>query len=281
MVVGNISVGGVGKTPLTIHLVKTLQKHNIFVGVILRGYKGSVTTPMICNKNSDVKMVGDEAILYANCDIPVCVFSNRYLAGLELLKNYPSLDMIIMDDGLQHYALKRDYEIVVIDTTRYFGNKFVLPNGPLRETVSRVKMADVLVLNGDSQQSNDLDNIKIPIIYQNLAINKIYNPKLDYYYSIEELNTMKITVMVAMGNPERFCQFLIKNGINITNKLFYADHYYYQEQDIPNNSDIILVTSKDYTKLKQYNNSKIVIVTIDVILSNNYLENILINIKNK
>jgi tetraacyldisaccharide 4'-kinase len=273
VVVGNISVGGVGKTPLTLHLATKLSLKQINVGVILRGYKGNATTPIICDKNSDVRIVGDEALLYANSDIPVCVFKNRYLAGLELIKTYPNLDIILMDDGLQHYSLYRNYEIVVVDTSRYYGNRYLLPNGPLRELVSRTNRANILVLNGNSVSHNikQLANIRIPQIYQIISLKSIYNPVLNHYYSICELQNLDITVMVATGHPERFCQFLIEQGIKIKYRVFYPDHHYYHESDIPNNSDIILVTTKDYTKLSIFNHPKIAIVYIDTSLSSNQI----------
>jgi tetraacyldisaccharide 4'-kinase len=274
VVVGNISVGGVGKTPLTLHLVNLLLSNGLKVGVILRGYKGNTTIPIICNKDSDVRLVGDEALIYANVGIPVCVFKNRYQAGLALIESYPELDMILMDDGLQHYKLFRDYEIVVVDTTRYFTNKFVLPNGPLRETISRINHVNMLVLNGeDTYQSNI---INVPKTQQLLQLKNIYNPILNCYYQTSELNKLKVTVMVATGNPERFCQFLEKNNVKISKRLFFPDHYYYQAHDIPNDTDIILVTTKDYTKLKQYNNKKICIVNSEVVLDNNKIINDLI-----
>lgn len=279
VVVGNISVGGVGKTPLTLHLVDLLKNKGIKVGVILRGYKGNVKLPTVCNKNSDVNLVGDEALIYAHANIPVCVFSDRYQAGLTLIKSYSDLDMIIMDDGLQHYKLFRDYEVVVIDTSRYFGNKFVLPNGPLRESIRRINCVDMLILNGEDNCQFDLTKYNVKNITQQvLRLKNIYNPMLDYYYEISDLFELRITVMVATGNPERFCQFLEKNNIQITQRLFFPDHYYYQANDIPDDNDIILVTTKDYTKLKQYNNKKICVVNSEVILNNNNLINDLLKL---
>ena len=279
VVVGNISVGGVGKTPLTLHLVNLLLNKGIKVGVILRGYKGSINQPTICYKNSDVKLVGDEALIYAEVDIPICIFKDRYQAGLKLIETYPNLDMIIMDDGLQHYKVFKDYEIIVIDTTRYFGNKFVLPNGPLREPINRIKDADVLVLNcQDNCKSDVIIDFNVAKVYQMLQLKSIYNPILDCYYEIEYLNKLSITVMVATGNPHRFYQFLLQNNIKVSQYLFFPDHHYYLFDDIPNDSDIILVTTKDYTKLKQYNNNKICVVNSEVLLDSSKLINDLLQL---
>ena len=188
IVVGNISVGGVGKTPFVIYLVQQLQNMNIHVGVVLRGYKGSQNNDAcVINNTHNSAQVGDEAMLYLWHDIPVAIGKNRYDAGLALIKQYPHLQLIISDDGLQHYRLYHDYEIVIIDESRMFGNGYLLPCGPLRETTSRLKSVNCIIINQKisnynniEQHTNELDikfqgiSNKTMIIYEQLVLQDIY-----------------------------------------------------------------------------------------------------------
>ena len=142
IVVGNISVGGTGKTPLVIALVNELKENGFFPGVISRGYGGkSKKSPIFVDQNSDPNLVGDEAILIAKkTDVPVVVGANRVDDAKKLLEM--KCNVVISDDGLQHYALNTDVEIAVVDGERQFGNGFMLPAGPLREKESRLKEVD-------------------------------------------------------------------------------------------------------------------------------------------
>ena len=146
MVIGNITVGGSGKTPLIIELVTYLQKRNIKVGVISRGYGGdSSQMPALVHADSLPSIVGDEPSLIVNTTgAAMAVCPNRKQAITTLLKAYPDLQLIIADDGLQHYALQRDIEWIVVDASRGFGNQQLLPTGFLREPMSRLQGANVV-----------------------------------------------------------------------------------------------------------------------------------------
>lgn len=277
VIIGNITVGGSGKTPLTKHIATELAKNNIKAGVILRGYKSKVTIATIIKKGDNSEIVGDEALIYANNNIPVAIGQNRYLAGLKLLEEYPDIQIILSDDGMQHYRLNRDYEIAVIDNSRVLGNRFVLPNGPLRETTNRLKKVNAIVVNSQEEldaswfyaklklSSSDL-NTQL-LLRQSLHLQKIYNPLTRETLNINDLKEKNIAAIAAIGNPERFFNFIENNGINLSHTIAFPDHYYYQKHDIPDNCDIILTSEKDYTKLAKFNHKKIWIVEVASVLS--------------
>jgi tetraacyldisaccharide 4'-kinase len=146
IVVGNITVGGVGKTPLTRALAEHLSQRGFKPGIVSRGYGGTSVAPRAVAPGDDPKVVGDEPLLLAETGLPVWIGHNRAGAGRGLIRANPSCDVIVADDGLQHYALARAMEIAVIDASREFGNGLMLPAGPLREPVSRLRDVDAVVL---------------------------------------------------------------------------------------------------------------------------------------
>ncbi len=140
IVIGNITLGGTGKTPLVIHLANELKKNGYHPGIISRGYGAKGNGISEVNQKSNVENVGDEPILIQkHTRLPVFISKDRVLAAQALLKKYKKIDVILSDDGLQHYRLKRDIEILVIDGTRGFGNGYLLPAGPLRESKRKLK----------------------------------------------------------------------------------------------------------------------------------------------
>jgi tetraacyldisaccharide 4'-kinase len=149
VVVGNLTAGGNGKTPMVIWLVERLQQRGYRVGVVSRGYGGKAEAyPLLLNASTTTRQAGDEPVLiYQRTAAPVAISPNRAEAVQALLKQH-RLDIVITDDGLQHYALQRDFELVVIDGVRRFGNGWWLPAGPMRERVSRLNSVDALITNG-------------------------------------------------------------------------------------------------------------------------------------
>lgn len=279
VIVGNITVGGSGKTPLTKHIARKLLEQNIKVGVILRGYKSKTVDAMIVKNGDDPEITGDEALIYASNNIPVAIGRNRYFAGLKLLKEYPDIDIILSDDGMQHYRLQRDFEIVVIDSTRILGNKYIIPNGPLREPISRLKKVNAIVVNTQNVIKDEwfLDNLGLKNsetqlrVSQKLVLDKIYTPVTGEQISINELKNKSVVAMAAIGNPHRFFRFIEDNGIKLNKTLSFPDHYYYHTHDIPAKYDIILTSDKDYTKLAKFNNKSIYVVNVTSSLNNNKL----------
>lgn len=273
VVIGNISVGGAGKTPLTKYLATELQRRGIKVGVILRGYKSKTVEATVVTKHDTSDLVGDEALIYAMNNIRVAIGRDRYSAGLALLKQYPDTELILTDDGLQHYKLQRDYEIAVIDSTRMFGNNYVLPMGPLRETRRRLESVNMLVLNGipTITQLDSLKKYNLAITLQNLVLDKIYNPITGDVLEIKDLQHKNVIAMAAIGNPQRFFNFIRDLGIQLKQAVAFPDHHNYKIIDIPLYSDIILVTEKDYAKLIQFNNVKIWVVLVKTELNSSIL----------
>lgn len=279
IIIGNITVGGSGKTPLTKHIALELHKRNIKAGVILRGYKSKTLEATVVNKNADPEVVGDEALIYANNDIPVAIGRNRYQAGLKLLAEYPNIDIILSDDGMQHYRLHRDFEIAVIDESRVLGNKCVLPNGPLREPTSRLKQVHAIIVNSQHDidstwfshnLSVDKANTQLHLS-QKLILDKIYNPETGKQITVEELKGKSVIAIAAIGNPQRFFKFIENNDIILSQTLAFPDHYYYEASDIPINYDIILTSDKDYTKLAKFKPTNIYVINVTSKLNNNDL----------
>ncbi|MCC2624259.1 MAG: tetraacyldisaccharide 4-kinase [Burkholderiales bacterium] len=267
VIIGNISVGGVGKTPLTKMLALHLSGHSRKVGIIMRGYKSQNKGASIVYADSKAFEVGDEALIYATNGLRVAIGRDRYEAGLKLLKTYPDIDLILADDGLQHYRLQRDFEIAVVDATRLFNNTFVLPMGPLRETMFRLNSVDAIVSSGYNTR---LKQYADKLYIQETILDKIYNPVNRKTVSAEYFSDKIVTAMAAMGNPGKFFDLLHQCGIQPKQQLIYPDHHYYKFEDIPKDS-LILVTEKDYTKLARFNNPNIYIVYVKTKLDNDDL----------
>ena len=148
VVIGNISVGGTGKTPLTLALAQQLTERGWHPLIISRGYGGRSRQPRYVRAGSDAQQVGDEPLLMARRNIcPVWVGKNRVATAHAALKDHPQCDVVLCDDGLQHYRLQRDFEIAVVDVERGFGNGRMLPAGPLREPLSRLQTVDAVVMH--------------------------------------------------------------------------------------------------------------------------------------
>lgn len=272
VIIGNITVGGAGKTPLTLKIADELTSAGYKVGIILRGYKSELKTTTVVHKHMSANQVGDEALIYATNNHYVAIGSNRYEAGLTLLKAYPDIQIILSDDGMQHYRLKRDYEIAVIDSTRLLGNQHVLPMGPLREKKQRLKDVNAIIYNGQIDNKLTPKTSKQLIISQKVILDKIINFKNDRIISIDEMNTNNnILALAAIGNPQRFFDFLIHLGIKVNHTESLPDHYDFKNYNLPQNYDAILVTEKDYVKLCTKDNGIIWTIKVSVELSDNLI----------
>lgn len=239
IVVGNISVGGTGKTPLIIELCKQLSKAGFKPGVISRGYGGqSKSWPVDIAQCNDPLLTGDEPqIIYRQTSCPVVVDPDRVAAGEYLLKHY-DCDVILSDDGLQHYRLQRDIEIAVVDKTRQFGNGFCLPAGPLREPVSRLKSVDMVIYNED-----DKTECSFKVVAAKL--NSLVGEKT---CDLNEFKDHHVHAVAGIGHPERFFKLLKQAEINFIPHAF-PDHYVFQAKDLQFNGELaVLMTEKDAVK---------------------------------
>ena len=236
IVVGNITVGGTGKTPVVIWLVQQLQALGLSVGVISRGYGGKAGVATV-TANSDPQNVGDEPVLIVQrTDVPLVVGRQRNLAIQRLLEN-TACDVNISDDGLQHYAMARAVEIVVVDGQRQFGNGYCLPAGALREPLSRLKTVDFVLTNGQNLQMQG---------------DTLINLKHGQTRKLSEFAGQTVHVVTGIGNPQRFISSLQAVGLSVIAHV-YPDHYAFNGTELQLKPDLpILMTEKDAVKCRAF-----------------------------
>ncbi len=251
VVVGNLSVGGTGKTPLVIELVEALKARGRRPGVIARGYCGhSKRCSHEITAEDTAAQVGDEPrLIFERCRVPVVVGPNRVESAQLLLKKH-ACDVVLSDDGFQHFALQRELDIVVIDGERGFGNGWCLPAGPLREPRSALARADMIVVNGEQQHENDrYDHVFSMHTYIEHAI-QIYGKETR---SLTKFSGKSAHVVAGIGNPKRFFSQLQAHGIEIIAHE-YPDHHRFKREDFVFASHLqelpILMTEKDAVKCR-------------------------------
>ncbi|RKF17798.1 tetraacyldisaccharide 4'-kinase [Alginatibacterium sediminis] len=256
IVVGNINVGGTGKTPTVIAIVEYLKQQGYSPGVVSRGYGGkSEHYPYVVNSNSSSIESGDEPLLiYQRCRIPVMVDPNRSRAIQRLLDN-DNVDCIVSDDGLQHYAMQRDIEIVVQDQQRLLGNGELLPAGPLREKPSRLDSVDLLVFNGAAASIEKDDHKSFAMKLEPGSWCKVRSlaPISVSMSDVLNASTSKPTAMAGIGNPKRFYQTLAAQGLDVQDFIELGDHSALtQEQLLKLTEQMLLMTEKDAMKYPEY-----------------------------
>lgn len=257
VVVGNINVGGSGKTPLTLWLAQQLLDNGWHPGIISRGYGGSATTQQAVYRSSDPAIVGDEAVLMAQRSLcPVWIGHDRPAAARELLRAHPECDVILSDDGLQHYRLRRDVEIVVVDGERRFGNGFLLPAGPLREPPSRLVEVDAVVVNGGAAAVGEYCMQLHGACFYNLLNPEILAQPADFH-------GQRLHAIAGIGHPDRFFAHLLNLGL-IAHAHPFPDHHRYTPGDIAlADADAILMTEKDAVKCSAFATEKCWVLRVD------------------
>jgi tetraacyldisaccharide 4'-kinase len=240
IVVGNISVGGTGKTPFVIWLAQFLQTQGYRPGIVSRGVGGKKNKiPYWVDRDADPIRVGDEALLLAQrtqCPLVICI--DRVAAVRELLRK-SNCNIIISDDGLQHYRLGRSIEIAMIDGARGFGNGYLLPAGPLRESISRLKQVDLVIVNSDESSKHWMR-------LKGDSLVSLQNPHATQ--PLTNFQHKKIHAVAGIGHPERFFAMLRENKLEIIEHIF-PDHYGFQPQDIDFADDLpVIMTEKDAVK---------------------------------
>ena len=247
IVVGNIYVGGTGKTPLVIWLCRQLREQGFVPGVISRGYGGDASRVVEINAQMSPDDIGDEPLLILQrAGVPLVVGRNRVSAARALLTAHPEVNVIISDDGLQHYALDRDIEILLFDD-RGIGNGWLLPAGPLRESVTR--RFDFRVLNGLESVGENSFSMQLVGQHAEQLINRA-NTK-----ALKELpENLSIAAAAGIGNPERFFTMLKQLGVNVQEHIALPDHFDYSSNPFESlKVDIILITEKDAVKCSRRN----------------------------
>ena len=241
IIVGNITVGGTGKTPLVIWLAQLLKQAGYCPGIISRGYGGIASSwPQQARGDSDSRVVGDEAkILARRAGCAVAVGPNRAESAQALIDRH-GCNVIVSDDGLQHYAIERDVEIAIVDGERRYGNSYLLPAGPLREPVERLKSVDLVVCNGLASSGEHPLRVegKVAVNVLDEALTK----------PLEEFKGQAVHAVAGLGNPSRFFSHLKKFGIAFEPHI-YPDHHEYQLADISFDDDkLVMMTEKDAVK---------------------------------
>lgn len=269
IVVGNLTVGGAGKTPLVIALAKSLQQRGYRPGIVSRGY-GSKSNifPLLINENSSVLEAGDEPLLIAkHTKMPVVIDPNRPRAVEYLLAN-DDVNVVLTDDGLQHYRLARDVELVVVDGDRRFGNQFCLPAGPLREPMSRLQQVDFVIINGAARLGEE----RMQLLTNGFA--RVANMAVDI-----PLAPQRVHAVAGIGNPQRFFASLRQQGFEVIAHPF-PDHHWFSEQELAFADDLpVIMTEKDAVKCQGFANQNLFVSKINATISDTFVMNLINLIK--
>lgn len=246
VVVGNLTAGGNGKTPVVIWLVEQLQRRGVRVGVVSRGYGGKAAAyPLLLTPETTTAEAGDEPVLiYQRTGAPVAVAPERAAAVKAILAAH-NVQIIITDDGLQHYRLARDIEIVVIDGVRRFGNGWWLPAGPMRERASRLKTVDAAIVNGGVARAGEIPMQLAP----GLAVNLRTGTRCD----VAQLSN--IVAMAGIGHPPRFFATLESCGAHPQKCVPLADHQMLAPADVQalvGEGQTLVMTEKDAVKCRAF-----------------------------
>lgn len=283
IVVGNISAGGTGKTPVLIALARHLKEQGFRPGIISRGYKaGSRQFPLLVNEINDAAVTGDEPALIARqTDCPVVIDPER-LRACRFLLEQAEVDVILSDDGLQHYRLPRDIEIAVIDGQRLFGNGLCFPAGPLREPPSRLKTVDYCIVNGEPEQlPAELAGCHIMQLRPRFLVNLASGDRRPFSGAPFKLGN-RVQAVTGIGNPERFFN-LLKDLPYPVQSFPFPDHHPFCEEDFTEGAidpaQPIVMTEKDGIKCKAFARDNFWELQADVVLPEVMLQEITRRIK--
>lgn len=266
IVVGNISVGGTGKTPFVIYLIELLKQHGFKPAIVSRGYGADKSDefpfPRLVTQELPINMSGDEPkLLHLRTQCPVVISPDRAQA-VQFVYDNTDANVVISDDGLQHYKMARDIEIVLLDALRMFGNGWLLPVGPLRELPSRLKSVDLTLINSGSAVVDD-HNEKDYQLSSDVAYN-LLNP------SNKLAQSSKVHLVSGIGNPQRFLTTVETFGYQVESTLWFADHHQFTAADFDrfSDNDIILMTEKDAVKCQGFAKQNWFVLPISAVISN-------------
>lgn len=263
VVVGNITVGGSGKTPLVIALVKLLRTNGLRAGVVSRGHGSSAQQVRLVEADSDPAHVGDEPLLIASrarCPVAVC---RRRIDAARLLAERDDVDVILADDGLQHYALQRDIEIAVVDKHGGFGSAWLLPAGPLREPMWRLETVDHIVVNGDEAGFDVMPNGVLPV-------NRVCDTR-----QLSDFAGSTVHAVAGIAQPQKFFSLLRAHGLELHEHVF-DDHHQFQPSDLEFKPELdILMTQKDAVKCSKFTGARMWALRIEAVLAKGWTDALL------
>lgn len=263
--VGNLTLGGTGKTPLVIHLAKELKKRGILVAILTRGYKGKMKQGFVTKnrQNFSPKFLGDEPSLMAKTlyGIPIFVGSNRFRNAQIALKEFPVAGFLL-DDGFQHLKLQRDLDILLIDSQIGFGDKNIFPRGILREPLSHLRRADIYLITKiiNNKSSIIIEEEILKLKPSSIIFHSHYEPiclinSKGIIYDIESFYGKNVISLSSIGNPYYFSYLIKKCGMIVFDDIIFPDHHYYTERDLTfikekvKQVHCIVTTEKDMVKL--------------------------------
>ena len=283
IVIGNISLGGTGKTPLLITLSQELQKQCFKPGIISRGYGGDAPSyPLAVDGDSDVRESGDEAFLIAeSTGCPVYVDPDRS-AALHALLLHEDVDVVLSDDGLQHYKLYRDLEVVVVDGQRLFSNGFCMPAGPLRESMSRLNEVQHIVVNGEPvREIPQLERASTMQLEPRSLVNMVSGEKRVFSAAPFNMGN-KLQAVSALGNPQRFYALLERLPYQVETFSFPDHHSFtaadFEQQGIDVHQPVVM-TEKDAVKCRQFAKNNFWYLSVEVNLESQFVERLIEDIR--
>lgn len=279
IIVGNITVGGTGKTPLVIALCEALAARGFTPGVVSRGAgRRDPARVAVVAGDASAAMVGDEPLLIARRGVPVAVGADRAAAGRALLAAHPQCDVIVADDGLQHYALERDIEVAVLDGARGIGNGWLLPAGPLRESVARLDRVDEIVVNGAWRAPRSLPR-PASATMQLVARRFVNVTDPSRTCSASDLKGARLQAVAGLGHPERFFAMLRALGLEATTRAF-PDHHEYAPGELAfPGADAILMTEKDAVKCGRFADARCWYLRVDAAIDGALIERIVARLR--
>ncbi|MGS0675894.1 tetraacyldisaccharide 4'-kinase [Shewanella sp. 0m-4] len=272
IIVGNITVGGSGKTPTVIYLIELLRKHGLKPGVISRGYGVEIDGVRAVFPGDSADSVGDEpAMIVARTQVPMVVGAKRVDAAKHLLVEF-DVDIIISDDGLQHYQLARDIELIILDGERRLGNGMLLPAGPLREGAWRLRSVDHVIVNGGVALADEQVMTLEPAKWLPVSAN--------HNASAAPTKSEPLVAMAGIGNPQRFFDSLQVQGYQVAQSQAFDDHSAYSETALNQlaNGRLLVMTEKDAVKCRDFAKDNWWYLAVDAKLSPSFDKQLLAKI---
>ena len=273
IVVGNITAGGTGKTPIVMALCRLAQNNGYSPVILTRGYGGTIAGPYLVNDKDTSILIGDEAQLMLGV-APVVISHDRGKGAQWIEENIPSCDLIIMDDGMQNQTIRHDQKIAVFNGSIGIGNGMLIPSGPLREKWSSLKSCDAVMITGEDKH-NLLHSIRA--LRNNLPILKVergLNEK-----DIAQVKKSDVIAFAGIGDPYQFFEMILANGINLVSTHIYPDHHGFSAQEInalkeeaKSKNAVLVTTEKDYVRLTPEMALDINLIRLETILDDRALD---------